>query len=159
MRRKPKGLRDSGLLFIATVSAHGDVLSAEPTSSSGTSTRGATKSNPVPSPRPKLQDSEFLPLGQVGDDAAEPSPLNAPSLSSLVEVAAALATKNSESALDAGELTRHLGTILGEAAAGGGWQEDVLRYLVAWAARLGWRDATASACLLECLVWAKTPMR
>ncbi|CAM9439904.1 unnamed protein product [Ectocarpus sp. 6 AP-2014] len=154
-----EGLRDSGLLFITTVSAHGDALSAESSGSSGgASSSGATKSKPAPSPGPKIEDSEFLPLGQMGDSAAEPSPLNAPSLSSLVELAAALAGKNREAALDAGELTRHLATVLGEAA-GGGWQEDVLRYLVAWAARLGWRDPTASALLLECLVWAKTPMR
>ncbi|CBJ49062.1 conserved unknown protein [Ectocarpus siliculosus] len=154
-----EGLRDSGLLFITTVSAHGDALSAELSGSSGgASTSGAKKSKPAPSPGPRVEDSEFLPLGQMGDGAAEPSSLNAPSLSSLVELAAALAGKNRESALDAGELTRHLATVLGEAA-GGGWQEDVLRYLVAWAARLGWRDPTASALLLECLVWAKTPMR
>ncbi|CAM9175365.1 unnamed protein product [Ectocarpus sp. 12 AP-2014] len=154
-----EGLRDSGLLFITTVSVHSDALSADSaSSSSGASPRVAKKSKPAPSPGPKVEDSEFLPLGQVEDGAAEPSPLHAPSLSSLVELAAAIAGKNRESPLDAGELTRHLATVLGEAA-GGGWQEDVLRYLVAWAARLGWRDPTASSLLLECFVWAKTPMR
>ena len=32
------------------------------------------------------------------------------------------------------------------------------RYLVAWAARLGWRNPSASAQLLECLAWAKTSL-
>lgn len=156
---KIQGIRDGGLLFITTVSAHGDALSAESSSSSsGASTRGAKNSKPAPSSDPKVEDSEFFPLGQMGDGEAEPSPLNAVSLFSLVELAAALAGKSRESALDAGELTRHLATVLGKAA-GGGWQEDILRYLVAWAARLGWRDPTASALLLECLVWANTPMR
>lgn len=32
------------------------------------------------------------------------------------------------------------------------------RYLVAWAARLGWRNPSASARLLECLAWAKASL-
>lgn len=108
----------------------------------------------------EVEDSEIFPVfapttssGRRQDkEAPEPSPLKAPALSSIVQLASALSDRNRESALDASELSRHLASTLGS-------DDDVARYLVAWAARLGWRDPSASARLLECLTWAKTPMR
>lgn len=106
-----------------------------------------------------MEDSEVFPLSpfghEDGDDrvAVAPSPLQPPPLSSVVKLAKTLAEKDRESALDAGELTRHLAASLGAG------EDSVARYLVAWAARLGWRDPWASVRLLECLVSAKAPMR
>lgn len=105
----------------------------------------------------EVEDSDVFPqltLGQEQEEAPEPPPLKAPAVSGVVKVASALAERNQESPLDALELSRHLASTLGSAD-----HDDVARYLVAWAARLGWRDPSAAARMLECLTWAKTSMR
>lgn len=160
-----KGLRDSGNLFISTVAAHGDALSVSPAITSASATKKGSKKSKSSSAAvfSEVEDSEVFPPStcpsgqeqqeqQPQEKAPEPSPLKAPALSSVVKLAAALATRNQESPLDALELSRQLATTLGS-------DEDVARYLVAWSARLGWRDPSASVRLLECLTWAKTPMR
>lgn len=38
-------------------------------------------------------------------------------------------------------------------------RRELSRYLVGWAARLGWRNPSASARLLECLAWDVFSMR
>lgn len=151
-----KGLRDSGLLFISTVASHGDALGVSPASSSASAAKkGSNKIESGSAPAgSEVKDSEIFPQltsGQQGE-AHEPFPLEAPALSSIVKLASALADRNRESALDAVELSRHLASTLGS-------DDDVACYLVAWAARLGWRDPSTSARLLECLTWAKTAMR
>lgn len=158
-----KGLRDGGNLFISTVAAHGDALIARPASASASAAKkGSQKRNSASAAVvSEVEDSEvFPPLAswqqqqqqQSGEESRQPSPLKAPTLSSVVELASALADRNKESPLDALELSRHLASTLGG-------DDDVARYLVAWGARLGWRDPSASTRLLECLTWAKTPMR
>lgn len=155
-----KGLRDGGNLFISTVAAHGDALIARPASASASAAeKGSQKRNSASAGVvSEVEDSEFFPplaswqQQQSGEESRQPSPLKAPTLSSVVELASALADRNRESPLDALELSRHLASTLGG-------DDDVARYLVAWGARLGWRDPFASTRLLECLTWAKTPMR
>lgn len=150
------------MLFISAVAAHGDALCGGSSSSSASKRGKKIKLASTASASSALKDSEVFPLWlsrqqQGGENAVEPRPLQAPALSSVIELATALGDRHRESTLDAGELTRHLATTLGEEDDNVG--KDVVRYLVAWAARLGWRDPSASARLLECLVWAKTPMR
>ncbi|CAM9545090.1 unnamed protein product [Scytosiphon promiscuus] len=165
-----KGLRDSGLLLISTVAAHGSSLLSSGSGDNAPNNKRAKKSISAASTAPStVVDSEVFPSppsgGQDRKDTAtvDPTPLQAPPLHSIVRLAKTLAEKDRESPLDARELTRHLASSLGagEEAAGspGDGEAVVARYLVAWAARLGWRDQLASAGLLECLVWAKTPMR
>lgn len=154
-----KGLRDSGNLFISTVAAHGDALGVSPATTSATATKKGSKKSKSGAAAvvSEVEDSEVFPpltLGQQQqeDEVLEPSPLKAPTLTSVITLASALATRNQESPLDAVELSRHLASTLVS-------DDDVARYLVAWAARLGWRDPPASARLLECLTWATAPMR
>lgn len=157
-----KGLRDSGSLFISAVAAHGDAFCGGPSSGSASKHSKKSKSAPTAAATSEAKDSEifplFLPRQQQGRaNAVEPYPLQAPALSSIIEFATLLGDRNRESTLDAGELTRHLATTLGGEV--DTVVHDVVRYLVAWAARLGWKDPLASARLLECLMWAKMPMR
>eukprot|EP00903_Cladosiphon_okamuranus_P012984 g12116.t2 len=153
-----KGLRDSGNLFISTVAARGDALGVSPaTTSSSPTKKGSKKSKSgAPAVVSEVGDSEVFPpltlRQQPQDEVLEPSPLMAPTLASVVRLASALAGRNQDSPLNALELSRHLSSMLVS-------DDDVTRYLVAWAAQLGWRDSCASARLLECLTWAKAPMR
>lgn len=157
-----QGLRDSGTLLISAVAAHGDALCGGSTGGSdppkGNKRKPASSGTSVSN----VADSEVFPLslsGQQQDQqtAVEPSPLQAPALSSVVELATVLADRNRESALNSGELMRHLvARFDGDDKYVG---QGIVRYLVAWSARLGMRNPLASACLLECLAWAKLPMR
>lgn len=160
-----KDLRESGLLFISTVAAHGDALGGGG-ASSRSSRRGGKKTKSASAAVSDVVDSEFFPPMSSGQqkqqsrDVAEPPPLRAPAVSSIVELASALADRNRESALDAGELARHLpSTLDGGASSFGDEGVGVVWYLVAWAAQLGWRNPSAAARLLECLLWAKSAMR
>eukprot|EP00752_Nemacystus_decipiens_P002133 g2034.t1 len=151
-----KCLRDSGSLFISAVAAHGDALAVSPASTSASASATKKGSKKIKSScaavLSEVESLEVFPPCTSGrHKAPEPSPLKAPTLCSIVKLASTLVDRNQESPLDALELSRHLASTLGS--------DDVARYLVSWAARLGWRDPFASAWLLECLTWAKTPMQ
>lgn len=143
------------------MAAHGDALFGGPSIGSPSKQHGKKSKSASTAVFEAKAFDVFLPSlsrqQKDGGNAVEPSPLQAPALSSVVELATALVERNRESTLDARELTRHLAMRSGGDVGSVG--HNLVRYLVAWAARLGWRNHSASACLLECLVWAKTPMR
>lgn len=104
-------MQDAGLLFISTVANHGDVFCTRSDSNDGQTKKHDGKSTEVSDETGHwgLSDTSIFP---ISDTTYLPPPLRAPPLKTIVDLAQRLATKNAESTLDGGELTRHLGIFL-----------------------------------------------